>query len=158
MASGTWNWLAPLVAPHAEDLGLQGAAQALRQAASGAADYNLAMQGCSAHEMPLPSSASVKGSAGRLQRDTMVERLKDCGPCHTVLCRSYPSSSAIVRRCSGESRTQLTDGTKAASRSPDRMVPVKMEDCLLRLLQAVRNSKHPGRRPTRARNLARSPG
>ena len=153
MASGTWNWLAPLVAPHAEDLGLQ-VAQALRQAASGAADYNLAMQGCSAHEMPLPSSASVKGSAGRLQRDTMVERLKDCGPCHTVLCRSYPSSSAIVRRCSGESRTQLTDGTKAASRSPDRMVPVKMEDCLLRLLQAVRNSKHPGRPGTQRGKLA----
>ena len=82
---------APLVAPHAEGLGLQGAAQALRQAASGAADYNLAMQGCSAHEMPLPSSASV-APIGRLHLDTTEERLNDPGPCHTVVSPSWLNS------------------------------------------------------------------
>ena len=70
-----------------EDLGLQ-AAQALRWAAARAAGYSLAMLGCSAHEMPLPSSSSV-APIGRLHLETTRERLNDPGPCHTVASNSY---------------------------------------------------------------------
>ena len=70
-----------------EDLRLQ-AAQALRWAAARAAGYSLAMLGCSAHEMPLPSSSSV-APIGRLHLETTRERLNDPGPCHTVASNSY---------------------------------------------------------------------
>ena len=42
------------------------------------------MRGCSAHEMPLPSSASV-APIGRLHLDTTSDRLNDPGPSHTVV-------------------------------------------------------------------------
>ena len=48
----------------------------------------MAMLGCSAHEMPLPSSSSV-APIGRLHLETTRERLNDPGPCHTVASNSY---------------------------------------------------------------------
>jgi len=45
----------------------------------------MTMRGCSAHEMPLPSSASVAPMIGRLHLETASERLNDPGPSHTVV-------------------------------------------------------------------------